>query len=172
MVWMIKYGHDIRGKVRPKFPDICFKGKENPQPGNWPRIEPWARWMTGNDVTSRSQRLSMPIVVVVEYMIFMARPHHRSLALIMIDFLRLWWPMISGDGWGLSFPDICLTVEEKPRKEPQSGNWPDRGSNPGPLCERQRRYLKTIAVVIYRLISYVGFFHNRKENWLQTSYLT
>ena len=27
--------------------------------------------------------------------------------------------MISGDGWSLSFPDICLTVEEKPRKKPQ-----------------------------------------------------
>ena len=23
---------------------------------------------------------------------------------------------ISGDGWGLSFPDICLMVVEKPRK--------------------------------------------------------
>ena len=25
--------------------------------------------------------------------------------------------MISGVEWGLNFPDICLTVEEKPRKK-------------------------------------------------------
>ena len=25
-------------------------------------------------------------------------------------------PMISGDGWDLSFPDISLTVQEKPGK--------------------------------------------------------
>ena len=29
--------------------------------------------------------------------------------------------MMSGNGWGLSFPEICLTVEEKPRKKPQQG---------------------------------------------------
>ena len=29
--------------------------------------------------------------------------------------------MISGDGEGLGFPDICLTVEEKTPEKPQSG---------------------------------------------------
>ena len=29
--------------------------------------------------------------------------------------------MISGDRWGLNFPDISLTVKEKPQKKPQPG---------------------------------------------------
>ena len=44
--------------------------------------------------------------------------------------------MTSGDGWGLSFPDICLRVEEKP----QTGNT-------GLLGERQQYYPSTTAVV-------------------------
>ena len=52
---------------------------------------------------------------------FRASQQHMSLASVMNDFWRLWWPMISGDGWGLSFPEICLTVEEKPRRKPQRG---------------------------------------------------
>ena len=32
--------------------------------------------------------------------------------MIFDDFMS----MISGDGWNLGFTDICLTVEEKPRK--------------------------------------------------------
>ena len=50
---------------------------------------------------------------------FRARQHLRSLSPIINDFLWLWWPIIFGDGCSLSFPDICLTVEEKPRKNPQ-----------------------------------------------------
>ena len=34
---------------------------------------------------------------------------------------KVWWPTIPGDRWGLSFPDIGLTVEEKPQKKPQPG---------------------------------------------------
>ena len=56
--------------------------------------------------------------------------------------------MISGDGWGLRFPDIRLIVEEKPRKNLNQENWPDRGSNPVPLGERQRRYPSTTAVAL------------------------
>ena len=55
--------------------------------------------------------------------------------------------MISGNGWGLSFPDICRTVEEKPRKNLNKENLPDRGSNLGPLGERQGCYSLTTAVV-------------------------
>ena len=40
--------------------------------------------------------------------------------------------MVSGDGWGLSFPDICFTVEEKTRKNLNQENWPDRGIKSGP----------------------------------------
>ena len=31
--------------------------------------------------------------------------------------------MISGDGCGLRFPDICHTVEEKPRQNLNQENW-------------------------------------------------
>ena len=45
-----------------------------------------------------------------------ARQRLRSFALEMNDLLLLLlllWPMISGDGWGLSFPHICLTIGGK-----------------------------------------------------------
>ena len=45
--------------------------------------------------------------------------------------------MIFGDLRGLKFPDICLTGEEKPRKNLSQETWPDRGSNPGPLRDRR-----------------------------------
>ena len=54
---------------------------------------------------------------------------------------------MSGVGGGLRFPDICLTVEEEPRKNLNQENSPDRGSNPGPLGEMQRCYASTRAVV-------------------------
>ena len=41
--------------------------------------------------------------------------------------------MIFGDLGGLNLPDICLTGEEKPRKNLTQETCPDRGSNPGPL---------------------------------------
>ena len=51
--------------------------------------------------------------------------------------------MISGDGWGVSFAGIGLTVEE----QTQPGTLADLGSNPDPLGERQRCYPSTTAVV-------------------------
>ena len=45
--------------------------------------------------------------------------------------------MIFGDLGGLKLPDICLTGEEKPRKNLTQETCPDRGSNPGPLCDRR-----------------------------------
>ena len=69
---------------------------------------------------------------VLVYMGFRAREYRRSLTPYEMIYSD-WWPMISGDTWGLSFPDICLTVEGKPRKHQNQENWPDRGSNPGPL---------------------------------------
>ena len=40
--------------------------------------------------------------------------------------------IIFGDLVGLKLPVICLTGEEKPRKNLIQGPCPDRGSNPGP----------------------------------------
>ena len=45
--------------------------------------------------------------------------------------------MIFGDLGGLKLPDICLTSEEKPRKNLTQETCPDRGSNPGPLRDRR-----------------------------------
>ena len=45
--------------------------------------------------------------------------------------------MIFGDLGGLNLPDICLTGEEKPRKNLAQETCPDRGSNPGPLRDKR-----------------------------------
>ena len=60
--------------------------------------------------------------------------------------------MTSGHGWSLSFPDICLTVEETPRKRLNQENWPDQGLNLGQLGERQRFYPMNTAVVLVLLL--------------------
>ena len=54
--------------------------------------------------------------------------HWRPYGMIYDDYDGQWYPGIDG---GLSFPEICLTVEEKPQKKLNQENWPDRGSNPG-----------------------------------------
>ena len=48
--------------------------------------------------------------------------------------------MIFEDLGGLKLPDICLTGEEKPRKNLTHETCPDRGSNPGPLRDRRACY--------------------------------
>ena len=54
--------------------------------------------------------------------------------------------MIFGDLGGLKFPNICLTGEEKPRKNLTQETCPDRGSNPGPLRDKRTCYHFSIAV--------------------------
>ena len=48
--------------------------------------------------------------------------------------------MIFGDLGDLKLPDICLTGEEKPRKNLTQETCPDRGSTPGPLRDRRACY--------------------------------
>ena len=48
--------------------------------------------------------------------------------------------MIFGDPVGLKLPDIRLTGEEKYRKNLTQETCPDRGSNPGPLCDKHAFY--------------------------------
>ena len=48
--------------------------------------------------------------------------------------------MIFEDLGGLKLPEICLTGEEKPRKNLTQETCPDRGSNPGPLRDRRACY--------------------------------
>ena len=44
--------------------------------------------------------------------------------------------MIFGDRRDLKLPDICLTDEEKPRKNLTQEAYPDWGLNMDPLCDR------------------------------------
>ena len=48
--------------------------------------------------------------------------------------------MTSGDLGGLKLPDICLTGEEKPRKNLTQETCSDRGSNPGPQRDKRASY--------------------------------
>ena len=48
--------------------------------------------------------------------------------------------MIFGDLGDLKLHDICLTSEEKPRKNFTQETCPDRGSNPGPLRDKRACY--------------------------------
>ena len=48
--------------------------------------------------------------------------------------------MIFGGLGGLKLPGICLTGEEKPRKNLTQETCPDQGANPGPLRDRRACY--------------------------------
>ena len=54
-----------------------------------------------------------------------------------------WYPGMDG---AYVFPTFVL-VEENTQKNLNQENWPERGSNPGPLGERQWCYPSTTAVV-------------------------
>ena len=63
--------------------------------------------------------------------------------------------LIANDIWGWmrpTSPEFCLTVEEELQKNLNQENWPDEGSNTGPLGERQRCYPSTAAVVIWQTL--------------------
>ena len=61
--------------------------------------------------------------------------------------------MIFGDLGGLKLPDICLTGEEKPRKNLTQETCPDRGSNLGLLHDRHACYHLNHSGGFYRDIS-------------------
>ena len=54
---------------------------------------------------------------------------------------------------GVKLLEICVTGEQKLRKKPRPGNFPDRGWNPGPLHDRR---------ACYRQLHSGGFFRNHK----------
>ena len=63
----------------------------------------------------------------------------------VIPIRRIWnddddGQMIFGDPGGLKFPDICLTGEEKPRKNLTQETCPNRGSNSCPLRDKRTCY--------------------------------
>ena len=78
---------------------------------------------------------------------FRARQHLRSLAPVMNDNGWQWWPNDIQGPWSLKLPDICLTGEEKPRKNLIQETCPDRESNPGPLRDNKILIHSFITVV-------------------------
>ena len=63
--------------------------------------------------------------------------------------------MITGYECDLNFLTFVLQLRKNPGKNPNQGNWPDRGSNQGTLGERQRCYPSTTgAVDMYRTTWY------------------
>ena len=54
--------------------------------------------------------------------------------------------MLFGDLRGLKLPDICLTGEEKPRKNLTQETCPDWESNPGPLRDKSHATTCSTAV--------------------------
>ena len=55
--------------------------------------------------------------------------------------------MTSEQGWGLRFPDICLTIQKTSGENLNQENRPDRGSNPG-RCVRGNDDLYVFVVVV------------------------
>ena len=60
--------------------------------------------------------------------------------------------LIFRDLGSLKLPDICLTGEEKPRKNLTQETCPDRGSNPGPLRDRCAIIINIIIIIIINII--------------------
>ena len=81
----------------------------------------------------RSNTLAQPYVKFSIWG-FRARRHHWSLAHVMNDFCWLWWPMITGDGWGLSFSRHLSYSWGKPPEKSQLGKLTRPGIEPGPVC--------------------------------------
>ena len=54
--------------------------------------------------------------------------------------MEWWWrrPNYIRGPWGLQFPDICFTGEEKPRKKPHPGKLSRPGIEPGPAAWQAR----------------------------------
>ena len=74
---------------------------------------------------------------------FRAYQHERSLAPVVNDFLRLWWP---NDIWGWIGPKFSPTFVLQLRKNSRKNLNQEKltwGSNPGPLGERQQSYQTT-----------------------------
>ena len=74
--------------------------------------------------------------------------------------------MIFGDLEVLKLPDICLTGEEKPRKNLTQETCPDRGSNPGSLRDRRACCRLAHSGGLHELNSWCGtnIFYNFKSS--------
>ena len=78
--------------------------------------------------------------------------------------------MIFGDLVGLKLPDICLTGEEKSRKNLTQETFPDRGPNPVPLRDRCACYRQSHSGGLYQKylhertgrVAYRSFYSDRR----------
>ena len=89
-------------------------------------------------------------------MCFRARQHKRLFAPVMKDFGWLCWPMTSGDGWGLSFPDVCLIIEGNPRTNPQPWKLTRSGIEPRPARRGTTLYYPS-STAVFSLMSHRCF---------------
>ena len=81
--------------------------------------------------------------------------------MIYDDYGGQWYPGIDGP----KFSRHCLTVEENAGKNLNLENWPDQGSNPGPLGKRQRCYPSTRVVVLNNIIDINYININKHKFW-------
>ena len=82
--------------------------------------------------------------------------------------------IIFGDLVGLTFPDICLADDEKPRKNLTQETCPDRGSNPSPLRDCTHRLHNILyTVYIFEWTNCKSTKHCRtiKKKWAVGTYL-
>ena len=130
-----------------KLPDIRLTGEENPEKKTSPReLVPnedrtRARCVTSADATACSTDPGRGMRWIYIYIGFKGASTSKVIGArneMMIDDND--GQMIFGDLVGLKLPDICLTGEEKPRKNLTQETCPDRGSNPGPLRDRRACY--------------------------------
>ena len=73
-----------------------------------------------------------------------------GLPLLVVDYYYIYFLLLRVESEPKKLTEgrcLYLTIRRKPRKKPQSGNWPIRDFNPGSLDERQRPYPSTTEVV-------------------------
>ena len=99
---------------------------------NWIKVAPWRKRL-GTHLSLLGTRVRVSVTScgfrMYVYLNIRARLHLRSLAPVWNYFFYDYDGQWYRDGWGLSFSDICLTVEEK---NPQPGKLTRPGIEPGP----------------------------------------
>ena len=87
----------------------------------------------------RPQSSSVLFVVICSLTTAMYYSYGRRLSPYVDGWYMVWiiydGHVITGDDCDPNFLTFVLRLKENPGKKPQPGNWPDQGSNPGPLPE-------------------------------------
>ena len=141
MIWMMTkiYTGQMWPKfsdIRPNFPSLhlrhsSFSNPSGALPTSQVILQPF-RCFTY--VTAHTPTLLSLLLRHRLFTYFTWRAAHKWMVMIMT---ARWYSGMLG---GLKLPDICLTGEEKPRKNITKETCPDRGSNQGKLRDRRARY--------------------------------